>query len=90
MGEQGFYEKAVKILEDVKERNPTGQQDDFVLPLQHSEPCSTDAALVDAELSRLRIIDNQREKANKQKLKGKLCFLSITPLFLTALTKQDF
>ncbi|KAF9468014.1 hypothetical protein BDZ94DRAFT_1294517 [Collybia nuda] len=52
LGEQGFYEKAVKILEDVKAKNPS------------------DAGIVDAELSRLRIIDNQREKANKQKLKG--------------------
>lgn len=25
LGEQGFFEKAVKILEEVKEKNPTGQ-----------------------------------------------------------------
>jgi lipopolysaccharide biosynthesis regulator YciM len=24
LGEQGFFEKAVKILEEVKEKNPTG------------------------------------------------------------------
>jgi len=24
LGEQGFFEKAVKILEDVKEKNPSG------------------------------------------------------------------
>jgi len=52
LGEMGFFDKAVKILEEVKEKNPT------------------DAAAVDAELSRLRIIDNERERVNKQKLKG--------------------
>ncbi|KAF8071883.1 hypothetical protein FPV67DRAFT_1447350 [Lyophyllum atratum] len=52
LGEMGFYEKAVKILEEVKEKNPS------------------DAAIVDAELSRLRVIDNERERVHKQKLKG--------------------
>ncbi|GLB40369.1 putative bone development [Lyophyllum shimeji] len=52
LGEMGFFDKAVKILEEVKEKNPT------------------DAPAVDAELSRLRAIDNERERANKQKLKG--------------------
>jgi len=52
LGEQGFFEKAVKILEEVKEKNPT------------------DGPIVDAELARLRALDNEREKAHKQKLKG--------------------
>jgi len=52
LGEQGFSEKAVGILEEVKEKNPT------------------DAGIVDSELARLRAIDNERERANKQKLKG--------------------
>ncbi|RDB25953.1 Tetratricopeptide repeat protein 9B [Hypsizygus marmoreus] len=52
LGEQGFFEKAVKILEEVKEKNPS------------------DKSIVDAELTRLRAIDNERERANKQKLKG--------------------
>ncbi|KAG6896049.1 hypothetical protein C0992_010665 [Termitomyces sp. T32_za158] len=51
LGEQGYLEKAVKILEDIKEKNPS------------------DAAIYDVELSRLRAIDNEREKANKAKLK---------------------
>ncbi|KAG5635809.1 hypothetical protein H0H81_010057 [Sphagnurus paluster] len=52
LGAQGYYEKAVKILEEVKEKNPS------------------DAPIVDAELSRLRAIDNERERQHKQKLKG--------------------
>ncbi|KAG6908671.1 hypothetical protein DXG01_003685 [Tephrocybe rancida] len=52
LGEQGLYEKAVKILEEIKEKNPS------------------DAASCNAELSRLRVIDNEREKVHKQKLKG--------------------
>ncbi|KAF8150660.1 hypothetical protein B0H34DRAFT_729735 [Crassisporium funariophilum] len=52
LGEQGFCDKAVKILEDLKSKNPT------------------DTALADQEISRLRVIDNEREKAHKHKLKG--------------------
>jgi len=52
LGEQGFFERSVKILEDVKTKNPT------------------DAVMVDAEIARLRAIDNEREKVHKQKLKG--------------------
>lgn len=36
----------------------------------HSK-CSIDAGIVDTELARLKAIDNEREKAHKQKLKGK-------------------
>ncbi|KIK10190.1 hypothetical protein K443DRAFT_670815 [Laccaria amethystina LaAM-08-1] len=52
LGEQGFFEKSVKILEDLKSKNPT------------------DAAAVDQEIARLRVIDNEREKVHKQKMKG--------------------
>ncbi|KAG6899966.1 hypothetical protein C0993_004867 [Termitomyces sp. T159_Od127] len=52
LGEQGYYEKAVKILEDIKGKNPS------------------DAAIYDGELARLRTIDNERDRANKAKLKG--------------------
>ncbi|KAF5382036.1 hypothetical protein D9615_004410 [Tricholomella constricta] len=52
LGEMGFYEKAVKVLEDVKEKNPS------------------DGAIVDAELARLRVMDNERERVHNQKLKG--------------------
>jgi len=52
LGAQGFYEKAVKILKDVKEKNPS------------------DGPAVDAELARLKVIDDERERAHKQKMKG--------------------
>ncbi|EAU85357.2 hypothetical protein CC1G_07051 [Coprinopsis cinerea okayama7 len=52
LGQQGFFEKAVKILEEVKTKNPS------------------DAAICDQEIARLRVIDNERERAHKQKLKG--------------------
>ncbi|KAJ7285123.1 hypothetical protein C8J57DRAFT_1290501 [Mycena rebaudengoi] len=52
LGELGYFERAVKILEDLKTKNPS------------------DTAMADAELSRLRAIDKERERANNKKLKG--------------------
>ncbi|KAL0953284.1 hypothetical protein HGRIS_004534 [Hohenbuehelia grisea] len=52
LGEQGFFEKALKVLEDLKSKN------------------SEDTAIVNAEIARLRAIDNERERAHRQKLKG--------------------
>jgi len=52
LGELGFFDKAEKVLEDLKTKNPT------------------DAPGIIAELSRLRTLDQAREKAHKQKLKG--------------------
>lgn len=52
LGEQGFIERATKLLEEVKEKNPA------------------DTAAVDAELARLKVLDKERDKVSKQKLKG--------------------
>ncbi|KAJ7928909.1 TPR-like protein [Mycena leptocephala] len=52
LSEQGYFERAVKLLEDMKSKSPA------------------DAALADAELTRLRAIDKERERANNKKLKG--------------------
>ncbi|KAF6757184.1 hypothetical protein DFP72DRAFT_891903 [Ephemerocybe angulata] len=52
LGELGFYEKAVKVLEDLKTKSPG------------------EAASVDAELARLKAIDDERERAHRKKLKG--------------------
>lgn len=52
LGEQGFFEKAIKVLEDLRKKNPT------------------DDILVTQEIARLRALDNERERAHKQKLKG--------------------
>ncbi|KAJ3565052.1 hypothetical protein NP233_g7887 [Leucocoprinus birnbaumii] len=52
LGEQGFFEKASKILEDIKAKSPS------------------DAAAATTELARLKAIDDERERAHKQKMKG--------------------
>ncbi|KAA1467621.1 TPR-like protein [Dentipellis sp. KUC8613] len=52
LGEQGYFERAESILEEVARKNPA------------------DAAGVNAELSRLRAIDKERERVHNQKLKG--------------------
>jgi len=52
LGEQGYFEKAEKLLEDLL------KQDD------------SDAAAINAELTRLRAVDKEREKAHNQKFKG--------------------
>ncbi|KAJ6576628.1 hypothetical protein DFH09DRAFT_1149892 [Mycena vulgaris] len=52
LAELGYFERAVKLLEDLKTKSPA------------------DAALADAELSRLRALDKERERANNKKLKG--------------------
>ncbi|KAF8206277.1 hypothetical protein K438DRAFT_1816932 [Mycena galopus ATCC 62051] len=52
LSEQGYFERAVKLLEDLKSKS------------------TADAALADAELTRLRAIDKERERANNKKLKG--------------------
>ncbi|KAJ7773428.1 TPR-like protein [Mycena metata] len=52
LSEQGYFERAVKLLEDLKSKSPA------------------DAALADAELTRLRALDKERERANNKRLKG--------------------
>ncbi|KAF7374780.1 Tetratricopeptide repeat protein 9B [Mycena sanguinolenta] len=52
LSEQGYFERAVKLLEDLKSKS------------------EADAALADAELTRLRAIDKERGRANDKKLKG--------------------
>jgi hypothetical protein len=76
LGEQGFFEKAVKILEDLKKKNPSGRQ---------TQPCTrphdltryADATVVDQEIARLRVIDDERERAHRKKLKGMLRLVAV-------------
>lgn len=72
LGELGFFEKAEKVLEEVKTKNPTGTLSDNILPGLNSvfNKSNTDAPGVTAELARLRAIDQAKEKANAQRLKG--------------------
>jgi tetratricopeptide (TPR) repeat protein len=52
LGELGYFEKAVKILEDLKKKSPA------------------DVASADQEIARLTVIDNERERVHKKKMKG--------------------
>ncbi|KAK2460973.1 hypothetical protein APHAL10511_007443 [Amanita phalloides] len=61
LGEQGYFEKAEKLLEQLKTES------------------AGDAPAADAELSRLRAIDNERDKANRQKMKGFLKKQDLAP-----------
>ncbi|KAF8623656.1 hypothetical protein AX17_007355 [Amanita inopinata Kibby_2008] len=61
LGEQGYFEKAEKILEKLKAENPA------------------DTVATDAELARLRAIENERDRASRQKMKGFLKKQDLTP-----------
>jgi len=52
LGEQGFFEKASKVLNELKTQNPP------------------DATVVDQEIARLKVIDDERERVHKKKMKG--------------------
>jgi len=61
LGEQGYFEKAEKILEQLKSES------------------AADVPAADAELARLRTIDNERERASRQKMKGFLKKQDLAP-----------
>jgi tetratricopeptide (TPR) repeat protein len=79
LGEQGFFERAEKILEELIKESPTGK-------LTSSHPSwvtccysvthltslihDSDAPAATAELKRLRAIDKEREKVHNQKMRG--------------------
>jgi len=79
LGELGFFEKAEKVLEELKSKSSSGLflvtciiPPNFfclIVPI-------LDAPGATAEIARLRAIDQVREKAHKQKLKG----LSLPPV----------
>jgi len=52
LGELGFFQKSVKVLDELKTKSPA------------------DAPGATTEIARLRALDQAREKAHKQKLKG--------------------
>lgn len=71
LGELGYFEKSVKILEEVKAKNPDGTLSNqlYLTFVTHANRYA-DAAIVDAEVARLKVIDDAKDRANKQKLKG--------------------
>jgi hypothetical protein len=68
LGEQGFFEKALKVLDDLKTKNPSGRL--FLRGYHPYLSSRSDKELVDQEIGRLRAIDNEREKVHKQRMKG--------------------
>ena len=77
LGEQGFFEKAVKILEDLKKKNPSGTHTQSFTRPQLDLTFYADAAVVDQEVARLRAIDDERERAHRKKLKGMLHLVAV-------------
>ena len=87
LGEMGFFEKAQAVLEDLKKKNPPGAQtriDQRVLFSGWDKPdvngFFSDATGVDKELARLRAIDNARERAHRESLRGTLLIPPDHPL----------
>lgn len=80
LGELGYFEKAVKILEDLKKKSPTGKRLLSCLAPHCARYTNsitfTDVASADQEIARLTVIDNERERVHKKKMKGKSNFLS--------------
>ena len=70
LGEQGFFQKAEKVLEDLKSKNPSGVYSDMSSWCSIGSPCLSDKELVDQEIKRLRVIDKEREKVHRQNMKG--------------------
>jgi FK506-binding protein 8 len=82
LGEQGFFERAEKILEELIKESPPGKLSllrplvaccgatTLPHPTHQNIICYSDAPAATAELKRLRIIDKEREKVQNQKLRG--------------------
>jgi FK506-binding protein 8 len=79
LGEQGFFERAEKILEELIKESPPGKLALLLRPWWHccgatsdssNMICHSDAPAATAELKRLRVIDKEREKVQNQKLRG--------------------
>jgi len=79
LGEQGFFERAEKILEELIKESPTGKLTSGH-PLLVACCCGVpyltlimrdpDAPAATTELKRLRAIDKEREKVHNQKMRG--------------------
>ena len=78
LGELGYFEKAEKLLEGLAVRDVNGLSDQVKLCFRYYDLTlfCLDAPKINQELSRLRAIDNEREKQNKDKMRGKNLFFS--------------
>ena len=76
LGEQGYFERAEKILEELIKESPAGKLALLrscwraVVSYRISILYDSDAPAAAAELKRLRAIDKAKEKEHNQKLRG--------------------
>ncbi len=77
LGEQGYFERAEKILEELVTESPTGKLvllrswwHAMVSHLIFDSVIDPDAPAATAELKRLRAIEKEKAKVHNQKLRG--------------------
>ena len=70
LGELGNTERAEKILEDLANKSPSGVCICDFLCSQRLDSGNIDAAAANAELTRLRSVDKERERQHDQKIRG--------------------
>jgi hypothetical protein len=70
LGEQGFFQKAEKVLEDLKSKNPSGAQSGMRVLCTVGSHYLSDKELVEQEIKRLRVMDKERDKIHRQTMKG--------------------
>lgn len=88
LGELGFFEKASKVLNDLKTQNPPGMESAPIKEEILPKDLSTDATIADQEIARLKAIDDEKERVHKKKLKGTRCIVSSgTHITLTRLVR---
>jgi hypothetical protein len=89
LGELGYFEKAVQILEQLKKESPNGKllcKYGFIV--HNIDLNRIDAPSAEAELTRLRAIDKARERKANQKLKGWCSFVLIRSFPLLTLFRR--
>jgi hypothetical protein len=88
LGELGFFEKASKVLNDLKTQNPPGMQSAPIKEETLPKVFPTDATIADQEIARLKAIDDEKERVHKKKLKGTRYIVgSGTHIILTRLVR---
>lgn len=70
LGELGFFEKASKVLNDLKTQNPAGMQSTPITEDISPQVFPTDATIAEQEIARLKAIDDEKERVHKKKMKG--------------------
>jgi len=80
LGELGNFERAEKVLEDLAKKSPSGMCFSDFLCFQRLDSGNIDAAAANAELTRLRSVDKERERQQDQKIRGLFSLQSLLEL----------